>query len=117
MEGKTIDEVKTQIQNDFKQMCDEAIDKRSLQKSKNQILASGYNQLKTNAGVASTIVRNEKWHGDYNYGLKEMEIYNSISENEVQIACREVLEESKSIFISTWDKYPKEIVTKIVEKK
>jgi zinc protease len=107
MEGQKIEDVKKQIQLDFKEMCEEAISARALQKSKNQILAQGYNQLKTNAGVASTIVRNEKWHGDYNYGLKEMEIYNSISEHEVQIACREVLEESKSIFISTWDKYPK----------
>lgn len=107
LEGKTVEEVKKRIEADFKDMCDQAISKDSLQKSKNQILAQGYNQLKTNAGVASTIVRNEKWHGDYNYGLKEMEIYNSISEHEVQIACREVLEESKSIFISTWDKYPK----------
>ena len=107
MEGQKIEDVKTRIEGDLKDMCDNAIDSRSLQKSKNQILAQGYNQLKTNAGVASTIVRNEKWHGDFNYGLKEMEIYNSISENEVQKACREVLEESKSIFISTSDKYPK----------
>ncbi len=107
MEGVKIEDVKKQVEGDLKEMCDQAIDQRSLQKAKNQILAQGYNQLKTNAGVASTIVRNEKWHGDYNHGLKEMEMYNSISENEVQIACREVLEESKSIFISTWDKYPK----------
>ncbi|MBY0413315.1 MAG: insulinase family protein [Bdellovibrionales bacterium] len=107
MEGKKIEDVKSRIMGDFKVMCDEAITVRSLQKSKNQILAQGYGQLKTNAGSASTIIRNEKWHKDYNYGLKEMEIYNSISENEVQIACREVLIESQSIFISTWDKYPK----------
>ena len=107
MEGKKIEDVKKQIEGDLKEMCDKSISGRSLQKSKNQIMAQGYSQLKTNAGVASTIVRNEKWHGDYNYGLKEMEIYNSISESEVQIACREVLEKSPSIFISTWDKYPK----------
>lgn len=107
MEGRKIEDVKKQIEGDFKEMCEEAISQRSLQKAKNQILAQGYNQLKTNAGVASTIVRNEKWHGDYNYGLKEMEAYNSVSENEVQMACREALLESKSIFISTWDKYPK----------
>ncbi len=107
LEGVKIENAKSSIENDFKDMCDNSISSRSLQKSKNQIMARGYNQLKTNAGVASTIVRNEKWHGDFNYGLKEMEIYNSISENEVQKACREVLEESKSIFISTSDKYQK----------
>jgi zinc protease len=107
MEGRKIEDVKKQVIDDFKIMCDEAITARSLQKTKNQILAQGYNVLKTNAGVASTIVRNEKWHGDYNYGLKEMEIYNSVSEDEVQKACRETLVESQSIFISTWDKYSK----------
>ena len=107
MEGVKIENVKSTIENDFKDMCDNSINATTLQKSKNQIMASGYNQLKTNAGVASTIVRNEKWYGDFNYGLKVIEIYNSISENEVQIACREVLEDSKSIFISTSDKYQK----------
>lgn len=112
MEGRKVEDVKKQLEGDLKEMCDQSINERSLQKTKNQILAQGYNQLKTNSGVASTIVRNEKWHGDYNHGLKEMEIYNSISENEVQIACREVLEESPSIFISTWDKYPKKAENK-----
>lgn len=107
MEGQKVADVKKQIIGDFKIMCDEAITARSLQKTKNQILAQGYNVLKTNAGVASTILRNEKWHGDYNYGLKEMEIYNSVSESEVQKACRETLIESQSIFISAWDKYSK----------
>ncbi len=112
MEGQKIEDVKMKIEADFKDMCDNSINKRSLQKSKNQILAQGYNQLKTNAGVASTIVRNEKWHGDYNYGLKEMEIYNSISENEVEKACRDTLIDSKSIFISTSDQYPRLAGTK-----
>ena len=107
MEDQKVEDVKKMIEGDLLDMCEHSISQRSLQKAKNQILAQGYNQLKTNAGVASTIVRNEKWHGDYNYGLKEMETYNSISENEVQKACRETLLESKSIFISTWDKYPK----------
>lgn len=107
MEGRTIEEAKTQVFGDFKSMCEEAITERALQKSKNQILAQGYNQLKSNSGVASTIVRNERWHGDYNRGLKEMEIYNSVTDSEVQKACRETLVEAQSIFISTWDKYPK----------
>jgi zinc protease len=94
MEGHTVEEVKKRIEGDFKDMCENAINPRTLQKSKNQILAQGYSQLKTNAGVASTIVRNEKWHEDYNYGLKELEIYNSISENEVQKSCRDTFEES-----------------------
>jgi zinc protease len=107
LEGQKIEDVKKRLESDLKVMCTEGISARDLQKAKNQILAQGYNQLKTNSGVASTIVRNEKWHGDPNYGLKELEIYNSISEDEVKKACRETLEESLPIFISTWDKYPK----------
>jgi predicted Zn-dependent peptidase len=112
MDGKNVDEVKKTIEADFNDMCGNAISPRALQKAKNQILAQGYSQLKTNAGVASTIVRNEKWHGDPNYGLKEMEIYNSINDDEVKKACSETLEASKGIFISTWDKYPKTAETK-----
>ncbi|MBC7711694.1 MAG: insulinase family protein [Rhizobacter sp.] len=112
MEGQKIEDVKKILEGDLKDMCEKAISARSLQKAKNQILAQGYSQLKTNAGVASTIVRNEKWHGDYNYGLKEMETYNSITESEVSKSCKETLENSKSIFISTSDKYPKTAETK-----
>ncbi len=111
-EGKTVADVKKTVEADLKDMCDNSINERSLQKAKNQILAQGYGQLKSNAGIASTIVRNEKWYGDYNFGLKELEIYNAVTSSEVQSACRETLEASKSIFISTWDKYPKTVESK-----
>lgn len=112
VEGKTIDALKGQLNDDLLTMCDSSINDRSLQKTKNQILAQGYNQLKTNAGVASTIVRNQKWHDDYNYGLKEMEIYNSLTTSEVLSTCKELLEGKPSIFLSVWDKYPKNPGTK-----
>ncbi len=106
-EGKSVEEIKKTIVSDFKDMCDNSISERSLQKAKNQILAQGYGQLKSNAGIASTIVRNEKWYGDYNFGLKELEIYNAVTQDEVKSVCRETLIDNRSIFISTWDKYPK----------
>lgn len=111
-EGKKLDQVKAQLNDDLLTMCKTAINDRAIQKTKNQILAQGYNQLKTNAGVASTIVRNEKWHADYNYGLKEMEIYNSITTQEALSTCKEVLEGTPSIFLSAWNKYPKNEGTK-----
>lgn len=107
-----VEDVKKTFISDFTLMCSDAITERALEKAKNQILASGYSQLKSNSGVASTIVRNEKWYSDYNYGLKELEIYKSISVNEVKAACKEELKSEKTIFISTWDKYPKNTETK-----
>jgi predicted Zn-dependent peptidase len=107
MENVTIDKVKKQLKADIKNFCTEALDARTLQKTKNQILSTAYQQMKTNSGMASTILMNEKVFGNYNYGVKEMEIYNSVSESEVKKECNDVLVNSDSIFISTWDKYPK----------
>jgi hypothetical protein len=50
---------------------------------------------------------NEKMYGDYNFGLKEMEIYQSVTEKEVRQACDEILNQSGNILISVWDKNPK----------
>ena len=107
IEGMKVEDVKKALTENLNTMCDEAINERALQKTKNQILATGYNQLKTNPGVASTIVRNEKWFGDYNRGLKEMEIYNSIGLQEAMDTCKDVLVGKPFIFLSAWDKYPK----------
>lgn len=107
MENVSIEKAKKQLKQDVKNFCSEAIDARTLQKTKNQIMAQAYHQMKTNAGMASTIMLNEKQYGDYNYGAKEMEIYNSVTEDEVKKECYGIFVNSDSIFISTWDKYPK----------
>ena len=107
MDNVTIEKAKAQFMGDIKNFCTEGLDARTLQKTKNQIMATAYQQMKTNAGVASTIVMNEKNYGDYNYGLKELEIYNSVSESEVKKECDDILNHSSPIFISTWDKFPK----------
>ena len=107
MDNMTIDHAKTQIKADMKNFCKEGLDARTLQKTKNQIMSQAYQQMKTNAGMASTILMNEKVFGDYGYGTKEMEIYNSVTESEVKKECNDIFVNSDSIFISTWDKYPK----------
>jgi zinc protease len=113
MEGVSIDKVKTQFMADMKHFCEEALDARTLQKSKNQIMSQAYTAMKTNAGMASTIMMNEKVYGDYSYGTKEMEIYNSVKESEVKKECGDILNKSSPIFISTWDKYPKNPMTSL----
>ena len=107
MENMTIDRAKNQLKTDMKNFCKEGLDARTLQKTKNQIMSQAYQQMKTNAGMASTILTNEKVFGDYSYGTKEMEIYNSVTESEVNKECNDIFVNSDSIFISTWDKYPK----------
>lgn len=107
MEGVNIDNAKTQFMADLKSFCAEGLTERTLQKTKNQIMAQAYTQMKSNAGLASTIMMNEKIFGDYNYGTKEMEIYNSVKESEVKKECNDILNKSTPIFISIWDKYPK----------
>lgn len=109
MANATIENVKKQLKSDIKNFCAEALDARTLQKTKNQIMSSAYKQMKTNAGMASTIMMNEKVYGDYGYGTKEMEIYNSVTESEVKKECNAIFVNSDSIFISTWDKYPKNL--------
>lgn len=107
MENVSIDKVKNQFLGDLKNFCNEGLNPRTLQKSKNQIMTQAYQQMKTNAGMASTILMNEKIYGDYNFGVKEMEIYNSVTEDEVKKECENILTKSSPIFISTWAKYPK----------
>lgn len=109
MDTATIENAKTQLKGDIKKFCSEGLDSRTLQKSKNQIMSQAYQQMKSNAGMASTIMMNEKVYGDYNYGVKEMEIYNSVTENEVKKECDKIFVNSDYIFISTWDKYPRNL--------
>lgn len=110
--GKKLKNVKTTLENDLKGICPKAIFAKSLQKAKNQIMSQAYEHLKTNAGVASMLVLNEKYFNDYSYGMKEIEIYNSITEEEAINTCRNLLQGTSGIFISTWDKYQKKLGVK-----
>jgi zinc protease len=116
MEGQNIEAVKKQFLSDMKTFCDESLDARTLQKTKNQIMSQAYSAMKTNAGMASTIMTNEKVYGDYAYGTKEMEIYNSVKESEVKNECHDILNKKSPIVISVWDKFPKN-PTALVEAK
>ena len=55
---------------------------------------------------------NEKLFGDYNFGIKEMEIYQSITKEEVKAACDEILNHSGNILLSIWNKNPKNVEIK-----
>ena len=107
MEGVDLNQFKSQFKNDVKNFCKEGIDSRTLQKTKNQIMSTAYQQMKTNAGLASMIMLNEKLYNDYNFGVKELEIYNSVTESEVKKECDNILNKISPITITTWNKFPK----------
>ena len=112
LDGVAFESAKNKLMSEIKNFCAEGINAHALTKTKNQIVVGAYHQLKTNSGVASTIMMNEKLYGDYNFGIKEMEIYQSITEDEVKVACDDILNHSGNILLSAWDKNPKNLEIK-----
>ncbi len=112
MEGVPFETAKSQFLGDIKNFCQEGISAHALIKTKNQFMSAAYQELKTNAGAASSIMMNEKLYGDYNFSTKEMEIYQSITEKEVKDSCLEILNHSDHILLSVWDKNPKNTESK-----
>jgi len=106
LDGKSLSRFKRMLARDTKKMCTEAINERSLQKTKNQYLVGYMSQIDTNAGMAHFIGLREKFYGDYSFYKKEMEIYKSITVEELTKTCEEVFKGDKNIFLSVWNKNP-----------
>jgi len=109
LEGANFHEFKKTFKDDFYQICDKAITERALMKAKNQIQASGFEHLKSNAGIASTIMMNEKVYKDYNRGIKDLAIYLSISLNEVKSACKKFVANDQAILVSVGSQFNEEV--------
>lgn len=106
LDGVSLTKFKRALARDTKNMCREAIDERSLQKTKNQYLVSYMSQIDTNAGMAHFVGLREKFYNDYSFYKKEMEIYQSITVEELQRTCEEVFKGDESIFLSVWNQHP-----------
>ncbi len=107
LEKTSLPKFKQTLMKDVSEVCIKAIDERSLQKTKNQYLVSYYNELQTNAGVASFLGQRESFFGDYMTYKDELKTYNSITLAEVQVVCREVFGSDDNFFLSVWEKHPK----------
>tara|TARA_R110002072_G_scaffold64203_2_gene159386 strand:+ start:231401 stop:232795 length:1395 start_codon:yes stop_codon:yes gene_type:complete len=107
LEKKSFNRAKNKLLKTLKRSCREAINARSVQKTKNQYLVDFYHGVKTNKGVAQYLGQMETLYGDFNFYKKELEIYNSITEDELRNTCHELFNDNKYFMVSVWDKYKK----------
>lgn len=112
IQGELLDKVglksmKRRVVKDLRKVCDKAITLRTVQKTKNQYLVSYYDEIQTNAGIAQFIGMRENFFNDYSFYKNELDIYNSITADEVKKTCRSVFKGNNSIFLSVWKKHKK----------
>lgn len=105
--GQLLDRVnykkfKADFTTELTRVCDNAIDERSVQKTKNSLLLELYAALETNDGLAGFIGNSEFFYGDYNAYKKELEIYNSLTSKEVRDVCYKYLSPKNALFVSVW---------------
>ncbi len=89
----------------IKKVCKGNFSDRSLLKIKNQYLVQMISGLETNSGVAKFLGNREVYYNDYNFYKKEMDIYNSVTKEELVTACNKYLKKNKSLFLSIWHKH------------
>lgn len=104
--GVSLPGFRKRLLRDSQRFCEDGLNERALQKTKNQYLAGYYKELNTNAGLASFLGVRENFFGDYRYYQKELETYNSIALEEVKEVCEDVFTDQQQIFLSVWDKHP-----------
>ncbi len=93
---------KNKFVKDSLDFCENAIDERSLQKTKNQYYVSYYDELDSNSGVAQLIGLREIYYNDFSFYLKELEAYNSITVGELKSVCHNIFKENNYIFLDIW---------------
>ena len=104
--GKSLNRTTNRLLRETKRLCDKAITERSLQKTKNQYMLGYISEIETNDGVAQFLGLREAFFKDYRYYKKEIEIYNSITVDEVKSSCSSLFNGGKHILVSIWNKHP-----------
>lgn len=106
LDRSNLGRVKNRLAKELKKSCDKAIDDRTLQKAKNQYLVGYFQGIQTNAGMASFLGSQENYFGDYAHYLKEIDIYNGITVDQLKKTCHELFDGDEYIFLSSWEKHP-----------
>jgi zinc protease len=106
--GVSIKKVEQMLKRDLKLACNpNVINKRSIQKVLNQYLVSFYSELETNSGLASILGDHQMYYGTHDNYKKMLDIFSSITEEEVLQACQKLFSSSHSLFVSVWNKHKK----------
>jgi len=113
LSGKSLRKTEYNLKRTLSRSCNEkVISQRNLDKIKNQYRVSTYSQLITNSGMAQLVGNAQVYYGDYTKYEDELRIYDEITLNEVIAECKNIFRNSKSIFISVWNKNKKKKVKK-----
>lgn len=110
IEGKgqaQLDQLEKDLKNKLSTFCTQVITPRNVTKTKNQFLVSYYEGLQKTSEIAPMIGKYEATMGDYSYYLKEIDIINKASVEELQTVCQKMISSKKKIFVTLWNKYPK----------
>jgi zinc protease len=109
LNGIGIKELEKNLFTDLPKFCQKSINQRNLDKVKNNLLIKFYSELETNGGIADYLGTQEVYTGDFRNYSKEVEVYNSITVEEVQKNCMDILKLEKSYFLTIWDKNSKKV--------
>jgi zinc protease len=104
--GKSLNRTTNKLIRETKSLCGKAISERSLQKTKNQYMLGYVSEIETNDGIAQFLGLREAYFKDYRFYKKEIEIYNSITVEEVKSSCESLFKDGKHILVSIWNKHP-----------
>lgn len=104
--GKSLEKTTDRLLAETKSLCEKAVTERSLQKTKNQYMLGYVSEIETNDGVAQFLGLREAFFKDYRYYKKEIEVYNSITVDEVKQSCQTLFNSGKHILVSIWNKHP-----------
>ena len=107
LEKVNLDRARKNLYKTIVNACESAINPRSVQKIKNSYLLDMLSSFESNAGIAKFFGDREVYYGDYNFYKKELENYQSVTEEELKDACKKYLKKENSIFLSIWNKHKK----------
>ena len=105
--GINLKKFKRRLIKDTHNVCNKAVDERSVQKIKNQFMNYYYSAIQTNRGLTQFLGKRELHQGDYQHYKKEIAAYNAITVPQVKKTCHNLFKKNNHIFFSMWNKHPK----------